>query len=89
MTKVKHWKPFHAWLNGKPKYPIVLGLTEEDVTRITEAIDLLGVELNPEKWTPLLQRTFNRALRVLDRRNLKPLGDNETGGIFPKWKGDF
>jgi hypothetical protein len=85
-VKATRWKPFFGWLNGKPKEPIVLGLTENDAKFISEAIDYMesiaihhGARLHSS-----LTSQNKKCVRMLERRNLRPLRNTEYGEIRSK-----
>lgn len=84
--KWQRWKPFHSWLNGRPKTPIVLGLTEVNVRDIKIALQTLGFSIDDAGCvlTSNQKRALRTAKAILNRRNLKPLTDNEEGSIRAK-----
>jgi hypothetical protein len=80
------WKPFFAWLNGKPKEPIVLGLTESDAKFIAESFDYIEAVAiaSGAKLHRCLVSQNAKCIRMLGRRNLKPLSEREYGEIRSK-----
>jgi hypothetical protein len=80
--RATRWKPFHAWLNGKPKEPIVLGLTETQAEAIEYVLDC--VLSDDDMWNPEFRAAHARARKLAYRRNLKPLSDREYGEIRSK-----
>ncbi len=74
------WRPFFAWKRGRSKDPIVLGLTEAEVSLIQWTLNRIGscpgVQLGKAE-----RQNVPICNRILDRRNLRPLAGTERGAI--------